>query len=92
MNITIRDIQIRVANHMIKPNLTTNNSTIQSIVMQMNMGEGKTSVILPMLCVSLSSSNSSLVRIIVLKFLFPTNHQSLRYKLGGLLNRRIFPC
>ncbi|CAF4309861.1 unnamed protein product [Rotaria sp. Silwood2] len=88
MNITIRDIQIRVANHMIKPNLTTNNSTIQSIVMQMNMGEGKTSVILPMLCVSLSSSNSSLVRIIVLKFLFPTNHQSLRYKLGGLLNRQ----
>ncbi|CAF3570535.1 unnamed protein product [Rotaria sp. Silwood1] len=27
----------------------------------------------------------------VFKSLFPTNYQSLRYKLGGLLNRRIFP-
>ena len=59
--------------------------------MQMNMGEGKTSVILPMLAVSLSSSSSSLVRIIILKSLFPTNYQSLRYKLGGLINRRIIP-
>ena len=59
--------------------------------MQMNMGEGKTSVILPMLALSLCSSSSSLVRIVVLKSLFPTNYQSLRYKLGGLLNRRIFP-
>ncbi|CAF2635454.1 unnamed protein product [Rotaria sp. Silwood2] len=57
----------------------------------MNMGEGKTSVILPMLAANCSSSNSSLVRIIVLKPLFPTNYQSLRYKLGGLLNQRIFP-
>jgi hypothetical protein len=57
----------------------------------MNMGEGKTSVILPMLALSLCSSSSSLVRIIVLKSLFPTNYQSLRYKLGGLLNRRVFP-
>ncbi|CAF4316563.1 unnamed protein product, partial [Rotaria sp. Silwood2] len=56
----------------------------------MNMGEGKTSVILPMLAVSLSSSDSSLVRVVVLKSLFPTNYQSLRYKLGGLLNRCVF--
>ncbi|CAF1340953.1 unnamed protein product [Rotaria sp. Silwood1] len=91
MNITIREIQIKVANHMIQPNMKTDDSTVQSIVMQMNMGEGKTSVILPMLAVNLSSSNSSLVRIIVLKSLFSTNYQSLRYKLGGLLNRRIFP-
>ncbi|CAF3839520.1 unnamed protein product [Rotaria sp. Silwood1] len=91
MNITIREIQIKVAQHMIQPNMTIDNSTVRNIVMQMNMGEGKTSVILPMLAVNLSSSNSSLVRIIVLKSLFPTNYQSLRYKLGGLLNRRIFP-
>ncbi|CAF3595516.1 unnamed protein product [Rotaria sp. Silwood1] len=91
MNITIREIQIKVAQHMIEPNIKTDDSTVRNIVMQMNMGEGKTSVILPMLAVYLSSSNSSLVRIIVLKSLFPTNYQSLRYKLGGLLNRRIFP-
>ena len=59
--------------------------------MQMNMGEGKTSVILPMLALSLSSSSSNLVRIIVLKALFPMNYRSLRCKLGGLLNRRILP-
>ena len=56
MNITIREMQINVANHMIKPNL----STRKNIVMQMNMGEGKTSVILPMLSIKLAS-NSSLV-------------------------------
>ncbi|CAF1024726.1 unnamed protein product [Adineta steineri] len=89
MNLTIREIQIDVARHMIQP---TNNSTttIKNIVMQMNMGEGKTSVIIPMLALSLCSSVSSLVRIVVLKSLFPTNYQSLKFKLGGLLNRRIF--
>ncbi|CAF0875007.1 unnamed protein product [Rotaria sordida] len=91
MNITIREIQIKVAQHMIQPKMIIDDSTVQNIVMQMNMGEGKTSVILPMLAVNLSSSNSTLVRIIILKSLFPTNYQSLRYKLGGLLNRRIFP-
>ena len=87
MNITIRSIQVDVARHMIEPNVLTN----KNIVMQMNMGEGKTSVILPMLALHLSSSSTSLVRIIVLKALFPMNYQSLRCKLGGLLNRRIFP-
>ncbi|CAF5067084.1 unnamed protein product [Rotaria sp. Silwood1] len=60
--------------------------------MQMNMGEEKTSVILPMLAVNLFSSSSSLVRIVVLKSLFPTNYQSLRCKSGGLLNRRLLNC
>ncbi|CAF3125081.1 unnamed protein product [Rotaria sp. Silwood2] len=91
MNITIREIQIEVAQHMIQSNINTDDSTVRNIVMQMNMGEGKTSVILPMLAVNLSSFNSSLVRVIILKSLFPTNYQSLRYKLGGLLNQRIFP-
>ncbi|UJR11323.1 hypothetical protein I4U23_015504 [Adineta vaga] len=90
MNITIRETQIEVARHMMDPQVSNNSST-KNIVMQMNMGEGKTSVILPMLALNLSSSSSSLVRIIVLKSLFSMNHQSLRYKLGGLLNRRILP-
>ncbi|CAF1403176.1 unnamed protein product [Adineta steineri] len=91
MNITIREIQIEVTRHMIQPKIVEDNSTVRNIVMQMNMGEGKTSVILPMLALSLCSSSSSLVRIIVLKSLFPMNYQSLRYKLGGLLNRRVLP-
>ena len=86
MNITIRETQVQVAYHMMQSNATTP----ASIVMQMNMGEGKTSVIIPMLALSLCSASSSLVRIIVLKSLFIINYQSLRYKLGGLLNRRIF--
>ena len=88
MNITIREIQVNVAYHMMQ---STDKSNIQNLVMQMNMGEGKTSVIIPMLAISLCSSSSSLARIIVLKSLFIINYQSLRYKLGGLLNRRIFP-
>ena len=91
MNITIREIQVEVARHMMQPNMSENDPKTRNIVMQMNMGEGKTSVILPMLAVSLCSPSFSLVRIIVLKSLFPTNYQSLRYKLGGLLNRRVLP-
>ncbi|CAF1073549.1 unnamed protein product, partial [Rotaria magnacalcarata] len=96
MNITIREIQVEVARHMTQPTMNNNNNepNMRNTVMQLNMGEGKTSVIVPMLALSLCSSSSSLVRIIVLKSLFPTNYQSLRYKLGGLLNRRVlsFSC
>ena len=49
MNIIIRDIQIKVAHHMMQSNITEMDSTTKNIVMQLNMGEGKTSVILPML-------------------------------------------
>ncbi|CAF5042587.1 unnamed protein product, partial [Rotaria sp. Silwood1] len=92
MNITIRAIQINVARHLMEPKMTSKDDTkMKTIVMQMNMGEGKTSVILPMLALSLCSSPSCLVRIIVLKSLFSMNYQSLRSKLGGLLNRRVFP-
>ncbi|CAF1580540.1 unnamed protein product [Adineta ricciae] len=87
MNLTIREIQVDVARHMMQPEL----SASKSLVMQMNMGEGKTSVIIPMLALSLSLPLTSLVRIVVLRSLFPVNYQSLRFKLGGLLNRRILP-
>ena len=71
MNITIREIQVDVAYHMMQSKTTTTaNTKVQNIVMQMNMGEGKTSVIIPMLALSLCSSSSSLVRIVVLKSLF----------------------
>ncbi|CAF4113732.1 unnamed protein product [Rotaria sp. Silwood2] len=88
MNITIREIQVDVARHMMQ--LSPDGTQARNIVMQMNMGEGKTSVIIPMLALSLCSPLSSLVRVVVLKSLFNMNYQALRFKLGGLLNRRIF--
>ena len=87
MNITIREIQVEVTRHMMQ----SSSIEMKNLVMQMNMGEGKTSVILPMLALCLSSSKSCLVRIVVLKSLFRMNYQLLRFQLGGLLNRRIFP-
>jgi hypothetical protein len=90
MNITIREIQVDVARHMMQSKVSADDTTIGNFVMQMNMGEGKTSVIIPMLALSLSSSLSSLVRVVVLKSLFLMNYHSLRFKFGGLLNRRIF--
>ena len=86
MNFTIREIQVEVARHMSEPPVSKEN-----LVMQMNMGEGKTSVIIPMLALSLASPGCTLLRVVVLKSLFPSNSQLLRYKLGALLNRRVFP-
>jgi hypothetical protein len=47
MNITIRKIQVDVARHMM--------TDVRNTVMQMNMGEGKISIIIPMLALSLCS-------------------------------------
>lgn len=65
----------------------------QHSVMQLNMGEGKTAVIVPILAAVLANG-SQLCAVTVLKSLFQTNLRSLRQCLGGLLNRRIytFPC
>lgn len=54
--------------------------------MQLNMGEGKSSVIVPIVTVALADT-SRLVRVIVAK---PQMFRMLVSKLGGLLNRRIF--
>ncbi|CAF5043695.1 unnamed protein product, partial [Rotaria socialis] len=57
MNITIREIQVEVARHMTQPIMNNNSeSNMRNTVMQLNMGEGKTSVIVPMLALSLCSS------------------------------------
>ena len=86
-NIMIRKIQINVAEAMIHP--PDNSNT----VIQLNMGEGKTSVIIPLLISSLADGKT-LVRVIVLKSLFNMNYNSLKFKLGNVLNKRvyIFPC
>jgi hypothetical protein len=87
-NLTIRKIQVKVANKMINPPQNKKN-----ICMQLNMGEGKTSVITPLIITSLTNGKN-LVRVIVLNSLLNVNYSSLVQKLGGLLNKRvyIFPC
>jgi Protein of unknown function (DUF3638)/Protein of unknown function (DUF3645) len=58
-------------------------------VMQLNMGEGKSSVIVPILA-SVLAGPSSLLRVIVAKPQARQMHQVLVSKLGGLLNRRVY--
>jgi hypothetical protein len=83
----IRGLQVKVATQMMHP------SDDQSMLMQLNMGEGKTSVIVPMLLAALADG-TQLVRLTVLTSLFRTNVEELSLKLGGLLNQRVytFPC
>lgn len=57
--------------------------------MQMNMGEGKSSVIIPAVAATLANTDQ-LVRVIVLKPLAREMFNLLRSKLGGLCSRRIF--
>lgn len=88
-DLTIRRIQTEIAKRMISPpEGTTKHST-----MQLNMGEGKTAVIVPILASVLANGNQA-CQVTVLKSLFATNSKAMRKYLGGLLNRRIyiFPC
>lgn len=86
-SITIRRRQADVARRMIKP------ETQENTVLQLNMGEGKTSVITPMV-VSKLANGRNLLRIIVLKPLLRQSVNLLSQRLGGLLNRQIYhvPC
>ncbi|KAK7447753.1 hypothetical protein VKT23_014011 [Stygiomarasmius scandens] len=82
-NFLARDIQVRVANEMITPSSSSNS------VLQLNMGEGKSSVIVPIIAASLSNGQK-LVRVVVLKALSNQMFQLLVDRLCGLANRRIF--
>ena len=82
-DISIRPVQSRVAQEIISP-VTKSNS-----VLQLNMGEGKSSVIVP-ISASVLADGSKLVRISVLKPLSQQMLHLLVQKLGGLLGRRIF--
>lgn len=61
----------------------------QNSVLQLNMGEGKSAVIVPMVAASLANGQK-LVRVIVLKSLAGQMFQILVERLTGLANRRIF--
>jgi hypothetical protein len=58
-------------------------------VVQLNMGEGKSSVIVPIVAAALADGGK-MVRVVVLKPLSTQMFHSLVRKLGGLLNRRVF--
>lgn len=64
-------------------------SSGDNTALQLHMGEGKSSVIVPICCTALADGDK-LVRVIVLKPLAVQMFQLLVERLGGLTNRRIF--
>ena len=82
-NLLIRPAQVRVALEMISP------SSGRNSLLQLNMGEGKSSVILPMVATALAN-RKKLVRVVVLQALANQMSQLLCRRLGGLLGRPIF--
>ncbi|KAE8371457.1 hypothetical protein BDV26DRAFT_298782 [Aspergillus bertholletiae] len=81
--ILIRDVQEQIAKEMREC------SPGQNAVMQLNMGEGKSSVIVPIVVAALANG-ACLVRVLVAK---PQSRQMLQMlvsKLGGLLGRRVY--
>ncbi|KAI9824844.1 MAG: hypothetical protein M1819_000796 [Sarea resinae] len=81
--IMIREVQEEIARQMANPRSNDN------AVMQLNMGEGKSSVIVPIVAAALADG-TRLVRVIVAK---PQSRQMFRMlvsKFGGLLGRRIY--
>ncbi|KAG9310853.1 hypothetical protein JVU11DRAFT_8708 [Chiua virens] len=82
-NFFVRRVQAEVANEMILPRSGENTA------MQLNMGEGKSSVIVPIVVAALADGNQ-LVRVIVPKALTVQMFQILVDRLGGLTNRRVY--
>ncbi|KAK7613359.1 hypothetical protein JOL62DRAFT_596589 [Phyllosticta paracitricarpa] len=81
-NILIRPDQVDVALATISPASGGNS------VLQMNMGQGKTSCIMPMVAAVLANSKK-LVRVIVPKALLVQTAQTLQARLGNLLGREV---
>lgn len=81
-NMQIRKDQVTVALEMISPSSGANS------VLQMNMGQGKTSVIMPMVACVLAD-RKMLARLLVPKALLSQTAQILQSRLGGLLGREV---
>ncbi|KAI0880451.1 uncharacterized protein GGS22DRAFT_84023 [Annulohypoxylon maeteangense] len=81
-NLLIRETQVEVALAIIDPESKANS------VLQLNMGQGKTSCIIPMAAVLLADGKN-LVRVSVPKALLKTTAQLLHGRLGGLVGREI---
>ncbi|KAI0836018.1 hypothetical protein F5Y06DRAFT_275036 [Hypoxylon sp. FL0890] len=82
-DIMIRPVQEQIAMRMRSP------ETGGNAVMQLNMGEGKSSVIVPIVAAALADG-SRLVRVIVGKPQSKQMHQMLVSKLGGMLDRQVY--
>ncbi|KAJ4146956.1 hypothetical protein LMH87_001509 [Akanthomyces muscarius] len=82
-NILIREVQHRMAQHMSAP------ASGQNEIMQLIMGGGKSSVIVPMLASALADG-TRLTRVIVAKPQAKQMFSMLVAKLGRLLDRRIY--
>ncbi|KAE9976350.1 hypothetical protein BLS_002095 [Venturia inaequalis] len=81
-NLFIRPTQAQIAKEMLSP------SSGGNCCYQMNMGEGKTSVITPIVAATLAKG-ILLPRVIVLPALAAQMFHIMRQKLGGMLNRRV---
>ncbi|TLD29710.1 p-loop containing nucleoside triphosphate hydrolase protein [Venturia nashicola] len=81
-NLFIRPTQAQIAKEMLSP------SSGGNCCYQMNMGEGKTSVIIPIIAATLAKG-ILLPRVLVLPALSAQMFHILRQKLGGLLNCRV---
>lgn len=79
----IRQVQQDIAQLMMTPPRGRNST------MQLNMGEGKSSVIVPIIAAALGDG-SQLVRVIVTKPQFKQMHQILVSKLAGMVGRQIY--
>ncbi|KAJ7483151.1 hypothetical protein FB451DRAFT_1084291 [Mycena latifolia] len=82
-DLLIRPVQASIAQQMISP------PSNENALLQLNMGEGKSSVIVPIISASLADGEQ-LVRVIVLKPLATQMFQLLKQRLCGLVHRRLF--
>ena len=84
-DLLIRPVQIDVAKRMAPPP----GKIMKNSIVQLQMGEGKTAVIVPLLILQLADG-LQLCRLTVMRSLFQTNERYLHHVLGGLLNRRVY--
>ena len=82
-DLLIRRVQTQIVSEMMRT------SSDGNIVLQLNMGEGKSSVIVPIVTAELAD-RKKLVRVVVLKPLSTQMFRLLVQKLGRLVNRRIY--
>mmetsp|Transcript_54425 Transcript_54425/g.176026 ORF Transcript_54425/g.176026 Transcript_54425/m.176026 type:complete len:1181 (-) Transcript_54425:1721-5263(-) len=88
-NFCIRKVQADVA-RMLLSSMEHKENVRQNMVSQLNMGEGKTAVIIPMVASALADGTAC-VRVTVLTSLCVTSAADWQWKIGGLLGRRVFP-
>ncbi|KAL8900129.1 MAG: hypothetical protein Q9207_005838 [Kuettlingeria erythrocarpa] len=82
-DLLVRPVQARVALEMIEP------SSSRNTLMQLNMGEGKSSVIIPLIAAALANGKQ-ISKVVVLRSLARQMQDTILQRLGGLAGRPIF--